>query len=159
MPRCSIFIIKWQIIYTVHLELSAKAFMFTLGFGLHLNLSTWSNQSKCIYQGDRNLLSSNFFIICFCPVAWATLFLLVRFCWLIQDCRPGISSVFFALQTQYIKRVRTIAKKMRCNDRIRMHRARASGAVSLVRYRCFCCPGQAQGLYTNGGPRCPPLPP
>ena len=34
----------------------------------------------------------------------------------------------------------TIAKKMCCNKRIRLHRSRDSGAVNLLRYGRFCGP-------------------
>ena len=50
---------------------------------------------------------------------------------------PCISAVF-VVQTHYIKRFCTIAKKMRLDTRIRMHRSRASGASNLSRYGRFC---------------------
>ena len=42
------------------------------------------------------------------------------------------------VQTHYIKRFRTIAKKMCLHTRIRMHRSRAFGSSNLLSYRRFC---------------------
>ena len=42
------------------------------------------------------------------------------------------------VQPVNIKRFCTIAKKMRLDPRIRMHRSRASGASNLLRYGRFC---------------------
>ena len=77
------------------------------------------------------------------PSSLAPLFLALRFNILCQDCRPDIPIVF-VVQKEYIKRSRTVAKKMYCHERIRMHRSRASGAVQLLRYCSFSGLGWAQ---------------
>ena len=72
----------------------------------------------------------------------------------LKFCRPNIPAVF-VVQTSYIKRFCTIAKKMRLDTRIRMHRSRASGASNLSRYGRFCATGL---LSVWPDPPSPPAP-